>query len=366
MKALEHIFILTNTLLKGGAEKQSLLLASTLSTHYKVTVVVYYGQQCDEALLQLTKEYQLNVLYLKGSHVGKCFQLFKLFRSHKNAAVFSYLATTNVLNAIIGSIAGVKLKIGGVRSDRIVPAKLRVQKFLHNTLLNATVFNNYAGQASLIQQGFAEKKCFVIHNCIALKAVRSVNNCTQSTFTIVSVGRFVPEKDITTGILAVKRLIEKLQQTNSEVDVKFLLIGYGPLELEIRGVIQKENLEDVVSVIINPSDMTFYLQSATVYLSTSLHEGLSNAILEAMECSLPVVATEVGDNKYLVKNNENGFLAPTKNIELLADHLQHLAMHPELCKQMGHRSYELLQQQFSVERFKEINLQLLQQLLERR
>lgn len=50
------------------------------------------------------------------------------------------------------------------------------------------------------------------------------------------------------------------------------------------------------------------LDKADIYLSTSLFEGTSNSIMEAMNADLPIVATNVGDNGLLVKNEINGFL----------------------------------------------------------
>jgi glycosyltransferase involved in cell wall biosynthesis len=47
----------------------------------------------------------------------------------------------------------------------------------------------------------------------------------------------------------------------------------------------------------------YYLKESVIFLSTSLFEGVSNSIMEAMIAGLPVVATDVGDNSYFVKND---------------------------------------------------------------
>ena len=105
---------------------------------------------------------------------------------------------------------------------------------------------------------------------------------------------------------------------------KYLIIGYGPLENEIRSLADELNIADDLEILINPPDIPDILRESDIFLSTSLFEGVSNAIMEAMVAGLPIVATEVGDNKYLIKNSFNGYLVPCKNLGLLVQKLGYL------------------------------------------
>ena len=72
-------------------------------------------------------------------------------------------------------------------------------------------------------------------------------------------------------------------------------------------------------------------------------EGLSNAVLEYMACSLPVVATRVGGNPDLVQDEENGFLVEVGDVDALADRIGRLATDPALATRLGaasRRRYE--------------------------
>jgi glycosyltransferase involved in cell wall biosynthesis len=65
------------------------------------------------------------------------------------------------------------------------------------------------------------------------------------------------------------------------------------------------NIMNRIKIFINPANIPDILNECDIYLSTSLFEGLSNSIMEAMVAGLPVIATDVGDNKYLVKDGFN-------------------------------------------------------------
>ena len=86
----------------------------------------------------------------------------------------------------------------------------------------------------------------------------------------------------------------------------------------------------------NPSNLDEYLSKSDIYLSTSLFEGLSNSIMEAMAYSLPIIATDVGDNNYLVQDGYNGFVTNVKDVDEIAKKLLSLVIDKEKRLKMGH------------------------------
>lgn len=64
-------------------------------------------------------------------------------------------------------------------------------------------------------------------------------------------------------------------------------------------------------------------------------EGLSNVLMEAMACGLPIIATNVGGNKELIVNGKGGYLVQPKSAEELANAIINLIENPELRKNMG-------------------------------
>jgi glycosyltransferase involved in cell wall biosynthesis len=73
--------------------------------------------------------------------------------------------------------------------------------------------------------------------------------------------------------------------------------------------------------------------------------------MEAMSYSLPVVATDVGDNQFLVRNNENGFLCPVGVVEKIAECMKILVENSEQRICMGNKSYDYIQKNMSLDKF---------------
>ena len=352
------IYILTNTLKSGGAEKQSILLAKSLEYKYKVILVVYYGEQSDVRIIKLLKNFKGDVIFLKGNHILKILTLFRLFRKYKQSVVISYLATTNTLNAVVGYFAGVKIRIGGLRSSKYKLFKLYLQRFLHNRMLTKSVFNNSTGMNDLANKGFHSSKCVLIPNTISIPD-RPVSRMINDQVIILSVGRFVEAKDYKTAFLSIASTIRKL---NKNIRLKYVIIGYGLLENELREFVRNIEIEEYVEFVINPPDIDEYYMQTDIYLSTSIIEGLSNSIMEAMSYNIPVVATNVGDNEKLIIHNITGYLVNRKGVDEISNYLSHLIENKELRNQFGLKGYYHLKENFSIEKFANRYVDLIEKL----
>jgi glycosyltransferase involved in cell wall biosynthesis len=96
-------------------------------------------------------------------------------------------------------------------------------------------------------------------------------------------------------------------------NVHLLLAGSGPLESELIAQVEALGIREAVTFAGNRGDVERLLHCADVFALCSDTEGLSNAIIEAQACGLPVVATRVGGNPDLVTDGENGFLVPARD-----------------------------------------------------
>ena len=135
------------------------------------------------------------------------------------------------------------------------------------------------------------------------------------------------------------------------IPFRFEIVGYGKLEENIRNWIKLYNIVDVTDVKINPNNINELLNSAEIYLSTSLFEGTSNSIMEGMNANLPIVATNVGDNACLVKNKENGFLVSPRDCPQMAELLASLLKDEKTRRDMGRKSKQKLLDDYSTEKF---------------
>src|SRR5262249_26429787 len=101
-------------------------------------------------------------------------------------------------------------------------------------------------------------------------------------------------------------------------DAHFVLIGDGPLRSEIKERLEKARLRDRVHLLGDRSDVSRLISGLDLLVLSSLHEGLPNAVMEAMAAGVPVVATAVGGTKELITDGETGFLAPAADSHALA------------------------------------------------
>lgn len=85
------------------------------------------------------------------------------------------------------------------------------------------------------------------------------------------------------------------------------------METQVRKWIRQYVIDDITTIYINPNNIAELLDQADIYISTSLFEGTSNSIMEAMNADLPIVATNVGDNGQLVQNQKTAS-SPIKRI----------------------------------------------------
>ncbi len=148
---------------------------------------------------------------------------------------------------------------------------------------------------------------------------------------IITTGSILWRKGYEYALLAVRDLIDR------GVATQFNIVGDGPEAQRLLYTIDDLGLREHVTWHgrRTPDEVLRLLQSADVFLLTSLSEGISNAVLEAMACGLPVVTTDVDGMAEAVTDGVEGFLVPPRAPAATANALARLAASPELRRAMG-------------------------------
>lgn len=345
-----RIAIIIPTLKKGGAEKQASLLARALTEEgYSVDFIITDPMSgLEEENVKLIGG-NAKIHLLKAGSLSLICPIVKILKENHTDIVFCYLTKPDLIGVIAARIAGVKYIYQGLRNAKLPPVKF-IMELVGNQIATGAVTNNYSGAEIFRRRGIRNQ--IVIPNCYL-----SPHDYTERKFsdaiTVITVGRFVEQKDYPTAISAMLKAMER------EPRLRFKIIGHGPLEKMIRTRVGQSELSNNVDILINPPGIMNHLLNADIYLSTSLFEGTSNSIMEAMDASLPIIATNVGDNNRLVIDGENGFITETGDIDNIAAKIIELAMNPVLRLAMGKRSNEILKTNYSFESFKNNYLRLL-------
>jgi len=167
---MSSIVIFCKTLVKGGAEKQALSLAKLLAdTGLNVVVVSWSRSKVDIQNKKFIDDNSLRYYGLSGSLLGKFVQFNGIIKKEGSSVVFSYLTLANFIAGVSRLFNKDLITIGGIRSEKLPFHKFLVERFVHNHLNVATIFNNYSGKERFESRGFDPGKIFVIHNCFVFK-----------------------------------------------------------------------------------------------------------------------------------------------------------------------------------------------------
>jgi glycosyltransferase involved in cell wall biosynthesis len=119
------------------------------------------------------------------------------------------------------------------------------------------------------------------------------------------------------------------------VPARFIIVGQGPLEGEIRELRDSLGLADSVDLLGFRSDAIRVLSGCDLFALASHYEGYPVAIMEALAVGLPIVATRVGGVPEGVREGVEGLLVPPKRPDLLAAAIESLVLDPPRRAAMG-------------------------------
>lgn len=198
-----------------------------------------------------------------------------------------------------------------------------------------------------------KKKYSVIHNAIRVtdyKATgvrdkqRSLLGVKEDEIVLLSLGRLSREKGC-------KNLLDAFEIVHQQYNnVKLVYVGDGPLMTHLKDKIVRYNLSEKVLLCGHHQQIQPFYEAADIFICPSDTEGLSNAILESMAFSIPVIATDVGGNPEIIVQQVNGLLVPPKNIPALKDAICLLVSNSSVRQKLGYSGYKTVLSEFSFDR----------------
>ena len=166
---------------------------------------------------------------------------------------------------------------------------------------------------------------------------------SDTDIVIGSVGRLVPIKDYPTLLRAAERVMRE------QPSIKLVLIGDGEQRDELHKITISLGIESNIVFLGARNDVHELMNMFDLFALSSIDEGLSNVILEAMSTGIPVVATAVGDNPSIIRDGMTGVLVQVGNVEALATAIRR-CINPLNAMQMGGAGRKRIEEHFSLER----------------
>lgn len=161
---------------------------------------------------------------------------------------------------------------------------------------------------------------------------------------IGTVGRMSGEKDQMTLL----RAFLLARQSCGEHALRLVLVGDGPDKPRLEQVAREAGAVEQVWFAGARSDVPDLLRALDIFALPSLGEGISNTILEAMACALPVLATRVGGNPELVTDDVSGLLVTAARPDEMARAIERYARDPALVHRHGREGRARIERDFSM------------------
>ena len=203
----------------------------------------------------------------------------------------------------------------------------------------------------LATEGFPLESVGVIYNGIDAGSapdantraeVRRVLGVREDVLVIGTIARLDPVKDLGTLLRGIARVSEN-------ISVTLMIVGDGPERGRLESETTALGLSAIVRFLGHRDDARHWLAGCDLYANSSISEGVSLTILEAMAAALPVVATRVGGTPEVV-DDSCGRLVPARDAESLAAAVGELAGQPALRQSLGRAGRSRVETRFTLDR----------------
>jgi sugar transferase (PEP-CTERM/EpsH1 system associated) len=202
--------------------------------------------------------------------------------------------------------------------------------------------------------GFPAGRITVVHNGVdghrffpdgeARARMREELRIAADEFCIGCVGNLLPVKDHMTVLRAVDLLAGEMKRW------RLVIVGEGPERPKLEGFIEAHpEWKRQISLMGTSDRVPELLNAMDVFVLSSLSEGISNSLLEAMSAGLAVIATATGGNPEVVVDGESGLLFPVGDFGRLAQELSRLRTREELRSELGVRALRRVRDEFSID-----------------
>lgn len=344
-----RILYVVGQLRAGGLERQlCYLLQSMERERYRPAVAVWRFRE-DDVYVEHLKQMRIPVYSPPpgATGLGKLRWLRGLVKQLHPEVIHSYSFYTN-FSAWWATYGSGAVSVGSVRSDfkrarsdsGSLLGRLSARWPRSQIFNSATAAQNTRGDRNLL----LPRQVFVVRNGLDLLEFKNSPLPNGNCVMVAAIGSLAPVKRWDRLLTAAAQL--KHERLNFLVRIA----GDGPLRESLERQVHALGIRDSVEFIGRRRDIPALLSGAAILAHTSESEGCPNVVMEAMACGRPVVATDVGDTRYLVENGKTGFIVGNWDDKEFARSLATLVSNRELCVQMGAAGRVKAERDFSLDR----------------
>lgn len=309
----------------GGAERVMLNLLKEFHEHSDKDAVLLLGRKRGNLISQIPSGVTVYELHAASAlkSVIPFIRFCLLYQPDKVfASLGSSLATAlakpfiskniEIINRL-GNTIGAEKKLfkSGIKRFSYIKANQIIAKYSDKVIFQC----HYMAEDYIRETGTVPKSYKVIYNPVHVQQVRELSGITPAdTADFVAVGRLSAQKDYGTLIQAFSILKNKYS-----CDYTLHILGDGELKQQLERKISELSLNEQIKIVGFTDNPYSRMRAAKALISSSLYEGFSNVIVEALCIGTPVIASDCpGANNEVIGVGENGFLFKTGDAEDLA------------------------------------------------
>lgn len=341
----------------GGLERQALRLAKTLARR-GIGVSALSGKilphQHSEEMVEGVKVYRLSWPKMRAiRYVLSPFSVFfailrlrntfDVLHVHQNslAGLFAVMAGRFLGKPVLTKLPNIgHMGIPGIAAQPFGRLRLAVLKSS-----SAIVAMAPQSLAELKSIGYPFERVLVTPNGIDVKPCPPRPGRAGPPLSVIFLGRFSREKNIPVLIEAWRSIA-----SDPAIDARLDIWGDGPLRPTLEALASDPALKSTVTIHGFAENISEILAKADAFVLPSHLEGNSNAILEAMEAGLPVIATRVGGSTMQLGAEGAPLMCQPGNVEELADRLRRVLTDTEFRLQTGIAMRARIEEYFDIER----------------
>ncbi len=167
------------------------------------------------------------------------------------------------------------------------------------------------------------------HNKEESTNTRNNLNVPTDAFPVICVANLLPIKGIDALLQAWS------QVASAHPAARLLLVGEGPLRQSFEQLTNELGIASTIQFLGQRKDVPALLRAAELFVLPSRYEGHSNAVLEAAASALPIIATDVGGTREIIRNEHNGWLVQPDDPNALATQILTAINNAPIRKQLG-------------------------------
>lgn len=280
-----------------------------------------------------------------------------LLASERPAIVHTFFETSNTWGGLIAKLSFGPRLISARRDMGVLRSrKHRLAYKLMNRLSDRVLtVSQEVSRVCIEEEKISASKVAMIHNGVDLSSVdrAAVGTSIRSSLNISAASPLIVTVANIRRVKGLDVFIKTAEIVRARFKSAVFLIAGWPNEpeyfSELQAMIGHRGLHDNVRFLGEVENVFPLLKQSDVFCLLSRSEGFSNALLEAMACRLPSVATRVGGNPEAISDGMNGYLVPSDDPQAAADRVLRLLDSPALARDMGEHARRTIESNFTVE-----------------